>query len=86
MMGLNIQILTFFVSIIVGTMLSFIIDFCLKLNKFFTFLILMTFAMIYFVLLLKLNNAIIHPYYIIALILGFIIKELVKKIALRLKK
>lgn len=98
MMKLDIQITTFLFSICFGILFSFIID--LVKNKLFktkaifqviiSFLITIFMALLYFYMLLKLNNAIIHPYFIVAFITGFLIestfKKLFKRIVLLLKR
>lgn len=98
MMNLTLQIETFLFSLLFGMFFSFIINifhnylFKLKnpLQFILTFLIIMIMAYIYFKGLLYLNNVIIHPYYIIAFILGFlnynVVKRLFKKIVLLFKK
>lgn len=93
MMNLNTQIITFIFSITFGFIFTSLISIVYK-NKLFnillTFFVVIISALLYFVILLKLNNAIIHPFYIFAFIIGFILenclKRLVKKIVLLLKK
>ena len=98
MMILETQIITFLVSMGFGLLFSFFID--LIKNKLFkikslwqmiiSLIITVLLSLIYFYVLLKLNNAIIHPYYIVAFIIGFLIentfKKLSKRIVLLLKK
>ena len=93
MMNLNIQIITSIFSIAFGIVFTFLITIIYK-NKLFnillTFLFVIISALLYFIIFLKLNNAIIHPFYIFAFTIGFILenclKRLVKKIVLLLKK
>lgn len=94
MMTLKIQILTLLVSIGFGFIFSLFIDLIhthlFRLKPFWqaiiSFFLILSSAIIYFLILLKLNNAIIHPYYILAFGLGFFIeiglRKLFKKIIL----
>ena len=92
-MNLKTQIITFLFSIIFGFILSFLIDIFYK-NKLFniilSFIIVILSSLLYFILLLNLNNAIIHPYYILAILIGlfleFCLKKTFKKIVLLIKK
>ena len=81
MMDLKTQIITFLFSILFGLLFSSLID---------IFLITVLSSLAYFFVLLKLNNAIIHPYYIIAFVVGFlleiVIKKILKRFVLLLKK
>lgn len=93
MMTLDIQIKTFLVSILFGILFSFLVDMFYKqkiFNIILSFIVILIFTIIYFLVLLKMNNAIIHPYYIIAFVVGFylqnIFKNLLKKIVLLKKK
>lgn len=93
MMTLDIQIRTFLVSILFGILFSFLMDMLYKqkiFNIILSFIVILIFTIIYFFVLLKINNAIIHPYYVIAFIIGFclqnISKNLLKKIVLFKKK
>jgi len=98
MMNLDTQIKTFLFSVLFGLIFSFIIDilhkalFKLKplLQVIISFILVISSSLIYFIILLKLNNAIIHPYYIIAFITGFLLEIALKKafktIVLFLKK
>lgn len=97
-MILNIQINTFLVSVIFGIIFSLSIDlikkrlFKMKLlwQLIFSLIHIMLLSLIYFIILLKLNNAIIHPYYLFAFLIGYILEiifvKIFKKIVLLLKK
>ena len=92
MMILETQIITFLVSVGFGVLFSFSID--LIKNKLFqikslfqmiiSLVLTILLSLIYFYVLLKLNNAIIHPYYIVAFIIGFLIENTFKKISKRI--
>lgn len=92
-MDLRTQITTFIFSLIFGIVFSLIIDLIYR-NKLFniilTFVMVTLSSLIYFIILLNLNNAIIHPYYVLAFIVGYIlefyIKKLIKKIVLLIKR
>ena len=93
MMTLDIQIQTFIISILFGLFFSFFVDLIYKqkvINIIFSFVFVIIFTLIYFLTLLKINNAIIHPYYIISFIIGFflhiVIKKYLKRIVLFKKK
>ena len=92
MMKLEIQLTTFLFSVGFGILFSFLID--LIKNKLFkiktilqlliSFVLTISLSLLYFYILLKLNNAIIHPYYIVAFIIGFIIENSFKKVFKRI--
>ena len=82
MMTLDIQIKTFLISILFGFIFSFFIDLIYKqklINIIFSFIFIIIFTFLYFFTLLKINNAIIHPYYIISFIIGFFLHIILKK-------
>lgn len=92
MMNLKIQIITIIFSIIFGFLFSLLINilkkWLFKINKilqlFISLLITIVMAFVYFYVLLKLNNAIIHPYFIFAFIFGYYIEILVNKLFKRI--
>lgn len=98
MMKLKTQIITILFSIGFGILFSFVIDVIknklFKSKVFFqaliSLIVTISMSLIYFYLLLKLNNAIIHPYFIVAFIIGYILesgfKKMFKRIVLLLKK
>ena len=93
MMNLKTQIITFLFSIIFGFLFSLLISIIYK-NKLFniilSFVLVIISSLLYFIILLNLNNALIHPYYILAFIIGFFLehclKKLFKKIVFLLKR
>ena len=86
-MSLIIQIKTLLFSILYGfifsLLLSLLYKYVLKLKKYnqiiFSCLYALINAITYFYILLRLNYGILHPYYIIGFILGFIIERLIIK-------
>ena len=92
-MNLKTQIITFIFSVFFGFLFSLLISLIYK-NKVFnlilSFILVILSSLIYFIILLKLNNAIIHPYYILAILIGlfleFCLKKTFKKIVLLIKK
>lgn len=87
MMNLKTQIITFLFSIAFGLLFSSLIDIFYNKKKLFNtiivFIITILGSLAYFFVLLKLNNAIIHPYYVIAFVIGFLLEIVVKKILKR---
>jgi len=87
MMDLHTQIVTLLFSLGYGILFASVLDFIhkplFKLNTFLQILISFLFvigsAVLYFFILLNLNNAILHPYFILLLLLGFLIESIVKK-------
>lgn len=93
MMALDIQIKSFLISILFGILFSYVMDMLYKdkiFNIIISFFVILLFSFVYFITLLKINNAIIHPYYIFAFIIGYclqnILKKYLKKIVLFKKK
>ena len=93
MMTLKVQINTFLISIVFGILFSMFINLVYKeklINIIFSFFIVVIFSILYFLILLYMNNAIIHPYFILATLIGYflekIIKQIIKKICIILKK
>ena len=81
-MKLEIQITTFIFSLLFGFYFSFVLSLFKKIilkNKLLqiivSFGIIFVNAIIYFIFLLKLNNAILHPYYLIGFIIGFFLEN-----------
>ena len=79
-MTLEIQIQSLFTSFVYGLFLSFTFNILYKylyinkkiLKTIITILYTLTIVLIYFNILLIINNGIVHPYFIIMLIIGFI--------------
>ena len=98
MMGLEVQIITLLFSFGFGFLNGVLLSFLYKLIyhkkrtyqviSSFIFVILMVF--VYFFIMIRLNNAILHPYYILMFILGFMLENVsvkqLKKIEKFIKK
>lgn len=86
-MSEEIQLLSFFFSFLYGILFHLCVDihykisikYSLYLKLFTTILLVINFILFYVLFLYHLNNGIIHLYFIIFLILGFIFFEFVKK-------
>ena len=88
-MPLDIQIKTFLISIIFGIVFSMLTDIFYKKKIFNLVLSLITiilFTIFYFLFLIEINNGIVHPYYILSFIIGFVLYIFVKRIVLFKKK
>lgn len=80
-MTLKIQIISLIVSFLYGIFFSFLLNINYKLiynnNKFIkiigTLIFVLFNSLLYFLILLKINNGIVHIYCILALIIGFVI-------------
>lgn len=91
MMVLEIQIKLILFSFFFGAFLSFMIDINKKYlysnNKvfkiFFTFLFILVHTLLYFLILQKLNNGIIHIYSFLTITLGFYVGHVISKYALK---
>lgn len=87
MIDLNIQIASFLFSFVLGFVISFMIrinyKITLKSNKFIkaisTIFIVIINTFIYFIGIRYINNAYIHPYFIMMIILGWIFEEFLSK-------
>ena len=94
MMGLKEQVLAIFFSFIFGSLLSCLYNFNYKLlfNKrrivkiIFNIIFIFDLVLIYFLVMRKINNAIIHPYFYLFIVLGFFtFFNLTKKLRILLK-
>lgn len=97
-MDLHTQIITLFFSLGYGFFFTMILDifhkpFCRwgRIGQvIFSFLYVISTSLLYFFILLKLNNAILHPYYLLLFLVGFLLeivfKRLGKRIVFLLKK
>lgn len=80
-MNLKLQIYSLLFSFFFGIFLAFLFIHLSKyffkynnlLSNFLVFLFSMSMSILYFLILLKLNNGILHIYFLILIILGFII-------------
>lgn len=87
-MILDTQIKTLFYSFLFGIYFSFIVyltyKYIYKLKKYYKIIITFFFiffnTLIYFLILLKINNGIIHIYGIFSLLLGFLIEHYLQNI------
>jgi len=90
-MNIKIQLITIAISFLFGILFSIQLSLNYKLiysNKkiykiIFTFLIVLVNTLLYFILLRKFNNGILHIYGIIFIILGFIIEIFVKSLVVK---
>lgn len=86
-MDLHTQIVTLLFSLGYGILFASILDIIhkplFKMKPFFQILISFLFvigsALLYFFILLNLNKAILHPYFILLFLLGFTIESIAKK-------
>ena len=88
-MPLDIQIKTFLISIIFGIVFSMLTDIFYKkkiFNLVLSLIMVILFTITYFLFLIKINNGIVHPYYILSFIIGFVLYIFVKRIVLFKKK
>lgn len=90
-MDLHTQIITLFFSLGYGILFATILDIIhkplFKLKKIWqiilSFVLVIGSALLYFLALLNLNNALLHPYFILLFLLGFVIESIIKKIGKR---
>lgn len=88
-MKLSIQIYSFITSFLFGCCFYFLLDLFNKLvNKLnvilkiiFSFVFIMIMASIYFIILLFINNGVVHIYFLLSILVGYIF---VYKVAIRL--
>ena len=93
-MILKLQIITFLFSFLFGMIFSLFLRINYKIiynsSKFIkllgTILIVIIATMSYFLLLKHLNEAIFHPYHMLALILGFALMHVLEQKIVKLKK
>lgn len=86
-MTLKIQIISLIISFLYGIFFSILLNINYKLiyndNKLIkiisTFLFIVFNSLLYFLILLKINNGIVHIYCLLSLILGFIIYDFILK-------
>lgn len=83
-MSLKLQIISLIVSFLYGIFFSFTLKINYKIvynnNKILkiigTFLYIIANALLYFYLLLKINNGIVHIYLLLSLLIGFILENI----------
>ena len=93
-MSLEIHIQLLLFSLIFGVFFALMIDinhkFLYSEKKFFkiifTFLFVLVNTFIYFLILKKINQGIIHIYSIICIILGFFIENIIRKKVVKIRK
>lgn len=94
-MTLKVQIISLIVSLLYGIFFSFLLNLNYKIiynNKkiiqiISSFLFIIFNSLLYFYILLKINNGIVHIYLILSLIIGYISEHFIhNKIALKQKK
>ena len=92
-MNILTQIRTIVISIIYGYFFSLMININYKYltkNKLFniilTFTFIITFVLIYFIIIKKINNAIFSQYEILCIVIGFIIENITPKVEKKRKK
>jgi len=97
-MDLKTQIITLLFSLIYGFLTAILLSFLYKIiyhkkTKYqiiSSFLLVIVLALIYFLTMQRLNNAILHPYYILMFISGFMLEivsvKWLKKIEILKKK
>ena len=86
-MSLNTQLLTLIFSYIFGFFFSLFLNINHKIiynSKIIikllgTLLVVFSSVLVYFIILLKINNAILHPYELIMITLGFYTENIIKK-------
>lgn len=94
MMNLETQIKLILFSFSFGAFLGFMIDINFKFlydskkiyRAFFTFFFVVVNAFLYFLILQKINNGIIHTYSIFCIILGFFSEHFIMKRVVKVKK
>lgn len=93
-MSLKLQIISLIVSFIFGIFFNILLKFNYKIiyneNKivqiFGTFLFIIASSLLYFYILLKINNGVVHIYCLLAILIGYIvvdkinIKKILKKV------
>ena len=92
-MSLDIQIKTLLFSLIFGIFFSLFTEINYKLihhNKkilriIFSFMFIIVSILIYFIFLEKINNAYLHPYFILMIILGVLIEIMFHKLIEKIK-
>lgn len=91
MMNIKTQLITILISFLFGIFFSLQLSINYKFiysNKkiykiIFTFLIVLVNTLLYFILLKKFNNGILHVYGIICIIIGFIVEIFVKTLVVK---
>jgi len=93
-MNLDTQLKLLLFSFMYGLFLSFMININQKylysnntiLKIIFTFFFILAHTFLYFIILQKINDGIIHIYSIISIVLGFFIEHYIRKKVVKIKK
>ena len=91
MINLNLQIASLLFSFVFGFCVSLIIDINYKINNKKTIKIITTFfiviinTLLYFIGLNHINNAYLHPYFILMIIIGIISEIFLKRKIVKIK-
>ena len=80
-MNLDIQIYSFLVSFIFGIVFYYLLDFFNKLicklkiylKIIFSFLFIITMTLLYFIIILYVNDGVIHIYFLLSILVGYIL-------------
>lgn len=91
MISLKLQVLTIIVSFLYGIFFSFFLDISskyiynskLKIKILFSFLFILINTILYFAIMNKINNGIIHYYSFIAIIIGFFVENHGKRLIVK---
>lgn len=94
MMNLDTQIATLVISFLYGMVFSFLVNVNYKYlyhNKvlpriLFTFMFIFANVLIYFIILRKINQAILHPYSLGMILVGFCLEHYLRHLVVRLFK
>lgn len=92
MINLTLQIKTLLFSFCFGIFFAIMVNinlkFILSSNKFtkliFTFLFVTINVLIYFIAIKKINDAYIHPYFILMIIVGYIVEIFIQKLIVKM--
>lgn len=90
-MDINTQFVTIGISFLFGIIFSLQLSLTYKFiysdkkiyKIIFTFLLVLVNTLLYFILLKKFNNGILHPYGILFIIIGFIVEIFVKTLVVK---
>jgi hypothetical protein len=93
-MSLKLQIISLIVSFLYGIFFSIFLNINYKLiyndNKIYkivgTFIFIIINVLLYFLIMEKINNGIIHIYCLISILLGYLIQNLIKRIFTKVYK
>ncbi len=83
-MNLKIQVYSIISSFLFGTLFSLTFNYCYKKMKIrnryirllFNLIFVLVHTIVYYLLMEKVNNGILHPYCLLTVLIGFVIMEL----------